>query len=53
MIYMKIILFAYHIAKKNLLGGKRGFWGFVETLEKASGDFQETVLAVKAIPGIK
>ncbi|XP_065905492.1 RUN and FYVE domain-containing protein 2-like [Dysidea avara] len=39
--------------KKNLLGGKRGFWGFVETLEKASGDFQETVLAVKAIPGIK
>ena len=43
----------YFLVKKNILGAKRGFWGFVETLEKASSDIQETILAVKAIPGIK
>lgn len=39
--------------KKNLLGAKKGFWGFAESLEKASGEMQETISAVKAIPGIK
>ena len=44
---------SFDLVKKNLLGAKKGFWGFVETLEKASGEMQETISAVKAIPGIK
>lgn len=45
--------YSFNLVKKNLLGAKKGFWGFVETLEKASGEIQETISAVKAIPGIK
>ena len=39
--------------RRNLLGQKRSFWGVIESFEKHSSDFAESVASVRGIPGIK
>ena len=39
--------------RRSLLGQKRSFWGVIESFEKYSSDFAESVASVRGIPGIR
>ena len=36
-----------------MLGQKKSFWGVVESFERSSTDFFESVSSIKSIPGIR
>lgn len=39
--------------RRSILGQKRSFWSVIESFEKSSSEFYETVVNVRGIPGIK
>ena len=39
--------------KRSILGNKRSFWGVIESFEKDSTEYFESVANVKGLPGIK
>lgn len=47
------IVFVFFVVKRNLLGQKRSFWGVIESLERSSSEFMESVQNTRSIPGMK
>ena len=41
------------VAKRTMLGQKKSFWGVVESFERSTTEFYESVTNVRSIPGIK
>lgn len=42
-----------HTDRRSILGQKRSFWGVIESFEKSSSEFYETIVNVRGIPGVK
>ena len=39
--------------RRSILGQKRSFWSVIESFEKTSSEFYETIVNVRGIPGVK
>ena len=42
-----------HTDRRSILGQKRSIWSVIESFEKSSSEFYETVVNVRGLPGIK
>ena len=45
--------FVLPTGRRSILGQKRSFWGVIESFERDSTEFFESVANVKGIPGVK
>ena len=51
--FVELFVVFFFVVKRNLLGQKRSFWGVIESFERVSSSFMESVHNTRSIVGIK